>query len=111
MSREVALRLIKVFHDVAKRPDIVSSWKYTMPRGLEAMEAALDALKTGDSLDGDIGGRHVFRNDWVCKQYSAEAEKGAEEMREQIIGIIKQQRLGSLERNELLAAVRKLEIE
>ncbi len=45
MSREVALRLIEIFHAVAKRPDIDSSWEEDMPRGLVAMEAALAALE------------------------------------------------------------------
>ena len=48
MSKEVALRLIKVFHNIAKRSDVHSSWEEDMPRGLEAMEAALAALKPLD---------------------------------------------------------------
>ena len=54
MSREVALRLIEIFSDVAKRPDIGSSWEEIMPRGLEAMEAALAALKPGDKLRDNV---------------------------------------------------------
>ena len=45
-------------------------------------KAVLTTLEAGDSLDGDVGGRHVFRNDWVCEQYKAVAEEAAEAMRE-----------------------------
>ena len=54
MSREVALRLIEIFHNVAKRSDVDSSWEEDIPNGLVAMEAALAALEAGDEVGSGI---------------------------------------------------------
>ncbi len=95
MSREVALRLIEIFHDVAKRSDVASSWEEDMPNGLVAMEAALAALEAGDSLGG---GLLVGREEWreVVKAAQNEGRQAAEAMREACAEIVEQE-VGDIE--------------
>ena len=116
MSREVALRLIEIFHNVAKRSDVDSSWEEDMPNGLVAMEAALAALEAGDEVGSGIyvydipsAGEYL-----VAEKLQPKLRETAETMRERCADIVERE-VGDIEAmpgpaSIIAEKIRKLEI-